>query len=96
MALVLDIFVYLPLLLMAVYGVCTRKARYDNTPSDKVENEEVNVKAEQARIGRQLEDVGTEDPDTLQVFNLVKQYKKPDPHPQDDSPETDRPLDEDE
>ena len=46
MALVLDIFVYLPLLLMAVYGVCTRKAKYDNTPSDKVENEEANVKAE--------------------------------------------------
>ena len=91
----IDIFVYLPLLLLVVYGVCTRKARFDNTPGDPVENEEKQVKAERFRIGAQLEDISPENHDTLQVLNLVKQYRKPDPHPQDDNPETDRPLDDD-
>ena len=34
MALILDIIVYLPLLLLVVYGVCTRKARYENAAPD--------------------------------------------------------------
>ena len=39
-ALFVNILVYLPLLLLSVYGVCNRRAKFDNIQPEKIENEE--------------------------------------------------------
>ena len=66
-----------------------------NTPADEIEHEPEEIKSERDRVGNQLSGSGAEQ-DTLQVYNLVKQYKKPDPNPSADNLNTstraDRPL----
>ena len=97
LALVGNFVVYLILLLFSVYGVCNKKAMYSNTLPDEVVNEDEQIKVERQRVGDQINGrSGNDEQDTLQVYNLVKQYQTPDPNPDQDrintSTRSDRPL----
>jgi len=50
-ALIVNIIVYAILLSLAVFGVCNRRAEFNNIPPDEVDDEEDEIKEERLRVG---------------------------------------------
>ena len=81
-ALIWDIGIYFVLLMLVIFGCCNKRQYYKGLEPDHVENEEEKIEEERSRIKSQLDGFSTkESNDALQVYNLVKQYNKPDPKP---------------
>ena len=85
-AMIWNFVIYVPLLLLVVLcGCCNKRPGKANSPPDEFEDEDEQVRAEKNRVGDQLNlPDDDENQDSLQVYNLVKQYSKPDPHPEAD------------